>query len=387
MSICLRSLVLVWLLIVIPATVHGQKANKTIPMRIMAVQGEGMVYVRQLKQLQQNIEDKTQGQITVELLTNGVGGSEADALKNMTSGTVEGGWVSGLAMAQTFRAFRALTLPLIFNDIDQIKGFVDSPLDQTVRSTTVSKNLLVMGYGSYGFYGIMFFDARASLKGADEENALEIMRGRTVMVPGDRWVEAVQGSLPGKVIRTPGRGLKQTIDAGGGEGLLVTPEMVTNTAWTGRSSHFLNLRHLHGWSVFSVNRVWFETLSPKLQQIVKQEVRAMCQRALSNGLAFHDTVVQEWYTKRQPLVVQASWDRMATMVAGLVKKTSTELEGFLANKGRVRVLWEANYRLMPPSAFLMPARNASISYIFSPNDDGEQANIMSMNLPDEFAEP
>ncbi|MBF0414925.1 MAG: TRAP transporter substrate-binding protein DctP [Magnetococcales bacterium] len=382
-----RTLVLVLLLMVIPVTGQAQNNSKTIIMRIMAVQGEGMAYVRQLRQLQKNIEERTHGQIAVELLINGVGGSEADALKNQTNGTVEGGWISGLAMAQTFRAFRALMLPLVFNDIEQINSFIDSPLDQTVRSTTLSKNLLVLGYGSYGFYGIMFFDTRVPTNGHNDGNALEIMRDRTVLVPGDQWVEAVQGSLPGKVKRTPGLGLKQVIDAGGGEGLLVTPEMVSNTVWTGKASHFLNLRHLHGWSVFSVNRVWFETLSAKHQQIVKQEVRAMCQRALSSGLTFHDTLVQKWYSRRQPMVVQASWDRMAAMEEGLVKRTSLELEGFLASKGRIRLLWEANYRLIPPPNSPIPIRNSSVSSNFFPDDRGVLANVMNMNLPGEFGEP
>ncbi|MEO5329305.1 MAG: TRAP transporter substrate-binding protein DctP [Magnetococcus sp. THC-1_WYH] len=341
----LRWLALILALILVPASVHAQKSGTTV-MRVTAVQGAGMVYVRLLDRLKQNIESGTQGQVQVELLTNGLGGGEFEALKDQIRGRVEGGWISVLTLAQSLKAFRALTLPLVFNDTDQVVQFVDSPLDKAIRATATAKNLNILGYGSFGYYGIMLFEPQSASAKKFQDDALLWMKNRAIRVPEEGWLESVQEKLPGKVVRVPGIDLKKAVDSGWVNGLLTTPELMANKEWMRKASHFLNLRHLHAWSVFSVNRSWLESLPVQQRKVVQHEIRVMCDLALKGGLAHHETLVEQWYTTQHPQVVQASWDRMARFLNPLVLQTAQELDsmlGIYGGVGRVRGLWEANY--------------------------------------------
>ncbi|MBF0145260.1 MAG: TRAP transporter substrate-binding protein DctP [Magnetococcales bacterium] len=318
--------------------------DEVIPMRITAVQGEGMVYVRLLHQLKQNIENGTQGRIRVELLTNGAGGSEIDALKNQIRGNVEGGWISVLTLAQAFKAFRVMTLPMVFNDAEQLNHFVGSKLDTAIRATTKTKNIKVLGYGSYGFYGILLFENMKKQKTRPGNDALDWMNHQTIRVPEDDWIGTVQATLPGKKVQVPSVDLMKAMDSGWITGLLITPELVANKELMQKAAYFLNLRHLHAWSAFSVNQTWLESLPREYQKVVQHEVRAMCQQALDGGLAHHDALVAHWYETRHPRVVQTSWDRMAILVQPLVEKTIQQMERLLGPSSRVSILWENNYK-------------------------------------------
>ncbi|MBF0423964.1 MAG: TRAP transporter substrate-binding protein DctP [Magnetococcales bacterium] len=318
---------------------------KPTVMRIMTQHGEGMAYVGLLNQLKQNIESRTQGQLVVELLTSGKGASDREIMTNQMRGTLEGGWISGLTMAQRIPSFQILNLPLVFNDANQLNRFINSSLDKAIRKMAVEQNLMIMGYGSYGFYGIMIFDeAETNSSRQKSVDALEYMGNRMIRVPGDAWVAKMQETLPGKVVRGNHSVDKKAV-LNQASGLLTTPELIASSEWLGRVTHFLNLRHIHGWTVFSINRAWFETLPPHQRMVVGQEAEVICQKALQAGVLRHDNLVQQWYIRRHPLVLQASWDRMAQLMGTLIEKTSTQLEGLLALKGLVRALWDVNFRL------------------------------------------
>ncbi|HIJ83156.1 MAG TPA: TRAP transporter substrate-binding protein DctP [Magnetococcales bacterium] len=387
MSLSLRLLIFVCLFVLAPVLAYGQKnfdnsdteARAVNLMKVTAVQGEGMVYVRLLQQLKQNIETKTQGQIQVDLLIDGAGGSETEALKDQIRGRVQGGWISAMTLAQSLKAFRALTLPLVFNDADQLNQFVGSPLDKSIRATSATKKLTILGYGSFGFYGIMLFEAMPTPGDPTEKDALDLMKSRTVRVPEDEWIETVQTLLPGKVVRVPGVDLKKAIDSGWVNGFLITPEFIANKEWMAQASHFLNLRHLHGWSVFSVNRDWLESLPNQHREVVQLEVQAMCQQALQGGLARHDALVDQWYKMQRPQVVQASWDRMAVSVHSLNNQTIHLLGGILGATSRVRTLWEANYRVDPSVGALSVGRNAASALTIQKTRGGEMASVMVSN--------
>ncbi|MBF0347836.1 MAG: TRAP transporter substrate-binding protein DctP [Magnetococcales bacterium] len=386
----LRLPLFVLTLILAPVWASGQETGSVVAeaapgitvMRVTAVQGADMTYVGLLEQLKQNIQNRSHGEIQVELLTGGAGGGEFEALRDQIRGHVEGGWISAMTLAQSLKAFRALTLPLVFNDNDQLRQFIGSPLDKTIRATSVAKNLLILGYGSFGYYGIMLFEPGSPPNGQSHDDALAMMKDRTVRVPEEEWLESVQAVLPGKLVRVPGVDLKKAVDSGWVKGLLTTPELIANKEWMLQASHFLNLRHLHAWTVFSVNRTWLASLPGHLQDVVQAEVQAMCDQALQMGLARHDALVAKWYETRHPQVVQASWDEMAASMNPLVLETASQLDGMLGSSGRVKALWEANYQTIKPPG--RPTRNRGASPLIgkATNQRREMARAMIMNRID-----
>jgi TRAP-type C4-dicarboxylate transport system substrate-binding protein len=353
-----------------PATEEGLAvAEEAIPMRITAVHGRKFGYIQALEQLVSTIAEESEGRIKVELLIGGEFGSEAEALKKQIRRKIEGGLTSSTTMAYSLPAFRLLTLPLLFTAPSHVKNFIDSPLDLAIRKTAHSKKLEVLGYGSFGFYGLLAFeqdeddeddpdspptDNTSQPSSNNIENLLfqelvdessqptKTYIGLSVRAPVDHWMSRIHKALSIKQVTVPVADLPDAIESGWVEGIISTPETLTNTPYPKTASHYFDIRQQHGWSIFTVNKSWFDDLPADLQQIVAEAVAAISKKM--QNIAFYNSYLTRaaWAAENWPQIVPSEPAELEAAFRPLVFKTARRLERKLGVSGAIRELWEQN---------------------------------------------
>ncbi len=311
--------------------------------RLSAAQGSHMAHVRILQSIARSIERDSDGLFKVDRLTNGQGGSEADLLKNQIRGRVEGGFTSAATLARSLPAFRLLTIPRLFNDERQVRRFIGSSLDDSLRATAANKGLKVLGYGSYGFYGILSFRQATDT----DPGAMFNLNDLAVRAPTDDWLDRVYDILPLRTRRVPTGDLATALESGWVEGIAATAESLAPTPYPDRASVYFSARLLHGWTVFTVNRAWFVSLSPQLQGMIATTVEEAGKRSIEIAFATERKLLTRWSQRGQPRVVTLPPEDLAAHLRPLARKGARQAERAIGRPGDVHWLWENNQQ---PSA-------------------------------------
>ncbi|MBF0448540.1 MAG: TRAP transporter substrate-binding protein DctP [Magnetococcales bacterium] len=349
----------------LPAAVQTEDTQETasvqsvIPMRLTAIHGGQFAYIQALERMATTIENQSQGRIKVTLLLGGEAGSEVEALKGQIHNRIEGGMTSAATLAFSLPAFRLLTLPLLFTEPNHVKQFVHSSLDSAIRETAQDKQLRVLGYGSYGFYGLLAFQKKEidppanPLALSPEPNtpndglnaqALPSYVNLAVRAPRDQWIENIHRALPIKLVQVPVADLPEAIESGWVEGIVSTPETLSNTRYPFTASHYHDLRQQHGWSVFTVNADWFSGLPTDLQSIVERAADLATKQMLTAAFNQEYRVRNQWLAANWPRVVIPEPAELEAAFRPLSFRTIHKLERLLNTPKAIARLWDANQK-------------------------------------------
>ncbi|MBF0623304.1 MAG: TRAP transporter substrate-binding protein DctP [Magnetococcales bacterium] len=294
----IRILFFAGLLAVLPRGALSAVAQKDPPqdaavVRLGAVEGSRIGFVKGLGSMATGIQKGSGGRLKVELLTGGATGTEADLLKDIIQGRLQGGFVSATIMAHSLPAFRMLLLPRLFNDYAQVAKFTGSALDHSLRQTASRKQLQVLGYASYGFYGLLDF-SRASPR---------ILTDLMVRVPKDAWLERAYQAMGFTAHYVPADDLSTALGSQWVTGVAATPEMLANTSLPKQAPRFHATRHLHGWTVLVVNLPWLEGLPDDLRKVVTDAGVGVTRSALGQAQTREEQILAQWSQTGSPVVI------------------------------------------------------------------------------------
>ncbi|NGZ06338.1 MAG: hypothetical protein G8237_08270 [Magnetococcales bacterium] len=330
-------LLLLVLMLVHPVQAEPQPATDAIPMRLAAIHKGDVSYVQLLTRLARTVEENSNKQLRPELFANGKKGSEEQALQELSQGNLEGGFFATLTLARHLPAFRALATPLLFTRPEQLRTLFDSPLDHALREYAKSKNLLVLGYASYGFYGLLNFRPAPSGKPPT-------WNGLTTRVPNDPWMLELHHALGVHPSILPAADLSEAIHAAWIQGIAATPELLNRTAFANaNATAFHHTRHLHGWTIFAVNLNWFHGLPPQHQETIQKAATTLFPAALDQAMAQEQKILNKWTTENHfPITTPASSELATGAMKGLAQKNAQEMEQLLNQPGVVVQLWNQN---------------------------------------------
>lgn len=303
--------------LLLATAVHGEG----LPMRLSAAMGSDVIHGRALQELAREIRNASGDKIRPRLFPSAAAGSEAEALKHQLGGNLEAGFTSATVLATTFPAFRLLTLPMLFTTPEEVKNFPETPLGQALTRLGTQDKLVVLGYLSYGYYGILGFRTGTQ--------SLDRMR---VRLPFDDWLLRVHRALLLRPVHVPADSLEQAFASGWVQGVVSTPELLSTTPLPTAANQFFKTRHLHGWMVLTANRAWFEGLSAPLREAVSTAAAKVTRASLTQALAREETLLAQWSSLRQPAVVEVAAAPLAQAVAPLALRQARELDPLLGGE-------------------------------------------------------
>ncbi|OSP53996.1 TRAP transporter substrate-binding protein [Pseudoruegeria sp. SK021] len=114
-----------------------------------SIQAQGLQKLRDL------LEEKTDGQATIEIFPNGQIGDEAQLVEGVILGTVDMAQVSNSTLSNFVQDLRVLDMPFLFSDIPSLSVALDGPAKELMQQSAQGSGFELIGSYSSGIRHLM----------------------------------------------------------------------------------------------------------------------------------------------------------------------------------------------------------------------------------------
>ncbi|UCF94420.1 MAG: TRAP transporter substrate-binding protein [Desulfobacterales bacterium] len=207
------------------------------------------------------LEDRSGGELQVQILDRGVMGGDREMIEGCRLGTLDTAIVSGSVLANIIPQYFMIPLPYLFNNHEEADAFLDGPLGQKMFKMLEDKNLVGLGWATWSFRGIW-----NNVRPITQPEDLKGLKIRTVETPLDMdtinnmggiatpmaWNEALLGMRQGTV-----DGISTTYGLGYHLKLYEIAKYATRT------------KHYYETAPLIMSKKLFDQFSPDEQEMIK----------------------------------------------------------------------------------------------------------------------
>lgn len=276
----------------------------------------------------ENLEEESDGQITVNLQPNAVLGAGTELAKKVQNGTVEAAQFSFSNFSPYASAVDLVNLPYFAGTNQQFVNLVTSEVWQTEVHAKVRQN----GFEPL-FYLVIDPRAIALRKGIDEPiKRTEDMEGLKHRIPGSDILKQaweMTGANPTPIAwgETP-----SAMQEGVADSLHTAPQAYVAFGFTDLLSHITLINMVEDAQVYAMNKSWYDNLSDDLRQAVDRASEKTFQQNLEQvpksrensyavledaGVEFHELSDSELSAWKETVGFQRSeWESYKQELAG-----------------------------------------------------------------------
>jgi TRAP-type C4-dicarboxylate transport system substrate-binding protein len=222
---------------------------------------EGSNFMKAFNNLNQEIIEKTGGEVEFRVYTGGVMGNDADLLRKMRVGQIQGGALTAGGASAVYPDLGAMSVPLIFRNYDEV-DYVLSRMTPKFDSELEKKGYMALGWTEAGFAYIM---SQAPIRSVQD------LKGKKVWIPqGDpadqtvfekAGVPPIPLSLPDVITSLQTHQLNT---------VCTSPVGAVILQWYTKVKYITNEPLLFVYGVVMVSKKSFEKISPQNQKIIKE---------------------------------------------------------------------------------------------------------------------
>ena len=160
--------------VLILAIIHcGSTPVSAVTLRLATLATEGMSWMKIFNRMNDEIIEKTGGQVKFKVYPGGVQGNDADVLRKVRMGMLSGGTFTAGGASEIVIDLQIPSLPFLFHDYDEV-DYVMERLGPKFEAELANENFVVLAWLEAGFAYMMSQKPIASL--AD-------LKGRKVWIP------------------------------------------------------------------------------------------------------------------------------------------------------------------------------------------------------------
>ena len=208
------------------------------------------------------IEERSQGEIIVEVYSGGVLGSYRESIEGIQMGSIEASILNGAALTAYSPKFNAMGLPYLFSDREVLFEAYDGPVGKILFDTLPAFGMRGLVFTDNGFRSIS--NNRQPVKTPDDVKGLKI-RTLESSVAIATWRALGANPTPisyGELYTALQQGV---VDAQENPAVNMR-ELKLNTV----QKYFSLTKHQADLDIFVISKSFFDKLSPKHQEIVTQ---------------------------------------------------------------------------------------------------------------------
>src|ERR1019366_3527986 len=154
----LLSLIFTTLLIV--PCVQSQASS----LKIATFAPDGTQWMQELRKGGEEIEKRTEGRVTVKYYPGGSMGSDRVVLRKIRAGQLQGGALTGGALAEIYPDAQIYNLPMLFRSYDEL-DYVRARMDKVIAQGIEAHGFVTFGITDGGFAYLM---SSSQIKGVDD---------------------------------------------------------------------------------------------------------------------------------------------------------------------------------------------------------------------------
>ncbi|MBU0622462.1 MAG: TRAP transporter substrate-binding protein DctP [Gammaproteobacteria bacterium] len=121
-----------------------------LPLKIATLAPDGSMWMQELRKGAEEIDKRSAGRVTIKLYPGGSMGSDRVVLRKIRAGQLQGGALTGGALAEIYRDAQVYSLPMLFRSYDEL-DYVRSLMDKKIAQGLEANGFMTFGITDGGF--------------------------------------------------------------------------------------------------------------------------------------------------------------------------------------------------------------------------------------------
>ena len=228
-------------------------------LKLASIAPDGSHWMREMRAGAAEIQERTDGRVTIKFYPGGVMGNDAQVLRKVRVGQLQGGAFTAGGLAERYSGLNLYGMPLLFRSLDEV-DYIRDHLDTELQRALEEAGFVTFGFIEGGFANLM---ANEPIRGVED------MRRRKVWVPeGDQISFLAMESLGLSPVVLPVTDVLTGLQTGLLDIVAASPVAALVLQWHTKVSYMSDLPVSYSMGVFALDKRAFSRLSEADQSIV-----------------------------------------------------------------------------------------------------------------------
>jgi TRAP-type transport system periplasmic protein len=242
-------------------TLLGAIGARAADIKIATVAPDGSHWMEQMRGGADEIKMRTGGRVTLKFYPGGVMGNDAQVLRKVRVGQLQGGAFTAGGLAERYGSLNLYGIPLLFRSLDEV-DVVRSRLDPKLLAGLEQAGFVAFGFSEGGF---------ANLLSNEPIRSVDDMKRKKVWVPeGDQISFLAMESLGLSPVVLPITDVLTGLQTGLIEITFASPVAALVLQWQTRVKYRTDLPVSYSFGVFAIEQRAFNALMPDDQKVVRE---------------------------------------------------------------------------------------------------------------------
>jgi TRAP-type C4-dicarboxylate transport system substrate-binding protein len=250
-----------WQAAVVLASLCVGTSASAVDLKIATVAPDGSHWMQQMRAGAQQIQMRTAGRVTIKFYPGGVMGNDAQVLRKVRVGQLQGGAFTAGGLGERYPALNIYGIPFMFHSLDEV-DVVRARLDAKVIAGLEQAGFVSFGFTEGGF---------ANLLSNEPIKSVEDLRRKKVWVPeGDEISFLAMQELGLSPVVLPVTDVLTGLQTGLIEIAFASPVAALVLQWQTKTKYITALPISYSMGIFAIEKNAFGMLTPDDQKVVRE---------------------------------------------------------------------------------------------------------------------
>jgi TRAP-type C4-dicarboxylate transport system substrate-binding protein len=232
-----------------------------VDIKIATVAPDGSRWMQQMRAGAEEVNARTSGRVTLKFYPGGVMGNDAQVLRKIRIGQLQGGAFTAGGLAERYNGLNSYGIPLLFNSLDEIDA-VRAQLDPELAAGLDRAGFVTFGFIEGGFANLL---SNEPIRNVDD------MRRKKVWVPeGDAISFLAMQTMGLSPSVLPVTDVLTGLQTGLIEITFASPVAALVLQWHTKVKYITDLPISYSMGVFAIEKGAYSALSADDQRVVRE---------------------------------------------------------------------------------------------------------------------